>query len=507
MSLWRAATTVGALTGISRVVGFVRDLVTAALLGAGPEADAYFIALRLPDLARRLLAEGALSAAFAPRFAALLADEGRLAALRFAENCLAVLLAASILAVSIGLWAMPMLVGLLAPGFGDSGSAAGIALDFCRLAFPYLAPVAVVALCGAVLNGLGRMSAFAASPIIFNLGVLAAAVVALALPRDAAGYLLAAGVSLAGGLQVIWMLAALRRAGARLRLRLPRLTPDVRRLVVGLGPGALAVGIGQINLTVGMALASLAPAGVVAALGYADRLTQLPVSIVGLALGMALLPRLAGLGASGDARGFAAEQRQGALAALGLGLPAAVGLILLADPIVQVLFVRGAFTVEDAALTADAVAAFAIGVPAAVLVKAQAAGCFARNDLRTPLRAALASGAANLLAGLVLAGPLGAPGVALAGSIAAFVNLGWLATATGMDGLRALRGLGPPCAVIVGASAGMGWTVWRLTETVGGGVGGLAILLATGMVSYGALLAGGGWVLRRLNRSKDSTTN
>lgn len=507
MSLWRAATTVGALTGISRIVGFLRDLVTAALLGTGPEADAYFIALRLPDLARRLLAEGALSAAFAPRFAALMADEGRLAALRFAEDCLAVLLAVSILAVSIGLWAMPTLVGLLAPGFDDNVPTARATLDFCRLTFPYLAPVAVAALCGAVLNGLGRMSAFAASPIVFNLGVLTAAVVALALPRDAAGYVLAAGVTLAGGLQVAWMLAALRRAGARLRLRSPRLTPDVRRLAAGLGPGALAVGIGQINLTIGMALASLAPAGAVAPLGYADRLTQLPVGVVGLALGMALLPRLAGLGACGDADRFAAEQRQGALAALGLGAPAAVGLIVLADPIVQVLFVRGAFTPADAALTADVVAAFAVGVPAAVLVKAQTAGCFARNDLRTPLRAALACGGVNLAAGLALAEPFGAPGVAFAASVAAFVNVGWLAMATGADGLRALRGLSAPCAVIVGAAAGMGWTVWRLTETVGGGAGGLAILLAAGMATYGALLAGGGWVLRRLNRLTDRTTN
>ena len=501
MSLWRAATTVGALTGLSRVAGFVRDIVTAALLGAGSQADAYFIALRLPDLARRLLAEGALSAAFAPRFAGLLATEGRLAALRFAEDCLAALLGASVLAVSVGLWAMPALVGLLAPGFGG-GDAAAAALDYCRLTFPYLAPVAVVALCGAVLNGLGRMSAFAAAPIIFNFGVLAAAVAALALPDEAAGYVLAVGVTLAGGLQVIWMLAALRRVGVRLRLRLPRLTADIRRMAVGLGPGALAVGVGQINLTVGMALASLAPAGAVSALGYADRLTQLPVGIVGLALGMALLPRLAGLGAGGDTDGFAAELRQGVLAALGLGLPAAVGLILLADPIVRILFVRGAFTPADAALTADVVAAFAIGIPAAVMDKALAAGRFARNDLRTPLRAALASAAANLLAGLALAGPLGAPGVALAGSFAALVNFAWLAAATGPDGLRALRGLGAPCAVIMLASAGMGWAVWRLSGSVDGGAGGLAILLAAGMAIYGALLAGGGWGLRRLKRAK-----
>lgn len=498
MSLWRAATTVGALTGVSRIVGFIRDVVTAALLGAGSGADAYFIALRLPDLARRLLAEGAFSAAFAPRFAGLLATEGRMAALRFAEDCLAALLGVSILAISVGLWAMPALVELLAPGFDDGGAT----LDFCRLTFPYLAPVAVVALCGAVLNGLGRMSAFAASPIVFNLGVLAAAAVAVALPGEVAGYVLAAGVTLAGGLQVIWMLSALGRIGVRLQLRSPRLTPDVRRLAVSLGPGALAVGVGQINLTVGMALASLAPAGAVAALGYADRLTQLPVGVVGLALGMALLPRLAGLGAGGDAEGFAAELRQGALAALGLGLPAAVGLILLADPIVQILFVRGAFTPADAALTADVVAAFAIGIPAAVLVKALAAGRFARNDLRTPVRAAFASGVANLLAGLALAGPLGATGVALAASFAAFVNLAWLAAGTGAGGLRALRGLGAPCAVILGASAGMGWAVWRLSDSVGDGVGGLTILLAAGVATYGVLLAGGGWGLQRLKRAR-----
>lgn len=507
MSLWRAATTVGALTGLSRVVGFLRDLVTAALLGTGPEADAYFIALRLPDLARRLLVEGALSAAFAPRFAALLANQGRLAALRFAEECLAATLAVATAVVAFGLWAMPALLRLLAPGFDDGdGAAAAAALDYCRLTFPYLAPVAVVALYGAALNGLGRLSAFAAAPIVFNLGVLAAAVAALALPREAAGYALSAGVALAGGLQVLWMRAALRRADAPLQLRRPRLTPGVRSLAAGVGPGALTVGIGQVNLTVGMALASLAPTGAVAAMGYADRLTQLPVGVVGLALGMALLPRLAGLGASGDAHGFAAELRQGVLAALGLGLPAAVGLILLADPIVEVLFVRGAFTREDAALTADIVAAFAVGIPAAVLVKALTAGCFARNDLKTPLRAALACGGVNLAAGLALAEPFGAPGVAFAASIAAFVNLAWL-TAAQPAGWRALRGLGAPSAAIAVAACGMGWAVWRLSENVGAGVGGLAILLTVGLAAYGALLACGGWTVRRLGRRKDTIAN
>lgn len=505
MSLWRALSAVGGLTAISRVVGFIRDLVTAALLGAGFEADAYFVALRAPDLARRLLAEGALSAVFAPRFAAAMASEGRLAALRFAEDCLAVLLAAAALIVGVGLWAMSALLDLLAPGLGaQTGDAAATAraVDYCRLTFPYLLPVSAVALYGAMLGGLGRMSAFAAAPIIFNLGVLAAAALAFALPNASAGYVLSAGVAAAGCLQALWMLAAARRAGVGLRLRRPRLTPAVRRTAGGLGIGALTVGIGQINLTVGMALASLAPAGAVSALGYADRLTQLPVGIVGLALGMALLPRLAGLGADGDAAGFAAELRRGVLAALGLGLPAAVGLALLADPIVQALFVRGAFTENDAALTASVVAALAPGVPAAVLVKALAAGCFARNDLNTPCRAALACGGANLLAGLALGGPLGAPGVALTMSIAAYVNLGWLAAAAGVEARAALRGLSAPCAVIVAATAGMGWTVWRLAEIVGAGAGGLAILLLAGLAVYGLLLVGGGWATRRRSPAK-----
>lgn len=500
MNLWRALSAVGGLTAVSRVAGFCRDLVTAALLGAGAEADAYFIALRLPDLARRLLAEGALSAAFAPRFAALLATEGRLAALRFAEDCLAALLAAVVALVGFGLWAMPALVDALAPGLslGD-GAAAETAITYCRLTFPYLLPLAATALYGAVLNGLGGVAAFAAAPIVFNLGVLAAAAVALALPHAPAGFILAGGVTLAGGLQIVWMLAALNRAGVRLRLRRPRLTAATRRVAAGLGPAALTVGVGQINLTVAMALASLAPAGTVAAMGYADRLTQLPVGVVGLALGMALLPRLAGLDARRDQNGFAAEIRGGVLAALGLGLPAAAGLAVLADPIVHTLFVRGAFTEEDARLTAAIVAALAPGIPAAVLVKALTAGYFARGDLKTPLRAALASGVANLACGLTLAPLLGAPGVALAISLAAFINFAWLWAAgrrRAVDGFS-MRGLGRPAATVVCAALGMALLVWPLAETLGPqpGVGGLAALLAAGAGAYAVLLAAGGWIL------------
>jgi putative peptidoglycan lipid II flippase len=483
LSLWRALSAVGGLTALSRLAGFVRDVVTAALLGAGVEADAFFIALRLPDLMRRLFAEGAFSAAFAPRFAAALADGGRLAALRFAEEAMAVLLAAALATVGFCLWAMPAVVGLLAPGFTAAG-ATETAVTFTRLTFPYLLPICLAALFGGVLNGFGRVAAFAASPIIFNLGMLAA-LGAAALTDAPTGIVLSAGVTLAGCLQLAWMAAALRRADAGLRLRLPRLTPGVRRLLSGLGPGALTVGVGQINLTVDMMLASLLPAGAVAALGYADRLAQLPMGIVGLALGMALLPRLAGLAAAGDGGGFADELRQGTLAALALSLPAAVGLAVIAGPIIDVLFVRGAFTADDGRLTAAVLAAYALGIPAAAVSKAVAAGFFARGDMNAPLRAALVTAAANVLFSLALMPLWGAPGIALATSLAAWVNLAWLWRAA-----PAGRGPSPlrPAALLTAAAGGMGAVAWGVSASLPPGAWGLAATLTVSAVVYAGLL-------------------
>ncbi|MBV5336250.1 lipid II flippase MurJ, partial [bacterium] len=271
----------------------------------------------------------------------------RSAALRFAEDALGVLLAAAPAITALGVWAMPALVEIMAPGFSGAAAETGeLAIAYGRFTFPYLLPAALAALIGGVLNGFGRMAAFAASPIIFNLGMLAAlaGIAAFAWP---AGPTLSVGVALAGCLQLLWMLAASNRCGVVLHPRRPRLTPAVRGFLAQLGPGTLAVGVGQINLTVDMMLASLLPTGAVSALAYADRLAQLPLGIVGLALGMALLPRLAGLAATGDESGLAAEFRQAVVAALALGLPAAVGLGLAAGPIIDALFVRGAFTAAD----------------------------------------------------------------------------------------------------------------------------------------------------------------
>lgn len=495
MTLKRALSTVGALTAVSRVAGFCRDVLTAALLGAGAEADAFFIALRMPDLMRRLFAEGAFSAAFAPQFAALLSLDGRAAALRFAEQTFTALLAATLAVTALGIWGMPIIVDLLAPGFGDN-PAGTAAVAFSRLTFPYLIPIALAALFGGVLNGVGRVAAFAASPIIFNVGMLAALGAAglthgwAGRPQEI-GLVLSAGVAIAGFLQLAWMWAALRRAGVtRFRPALPQLSGRFKALIAGLGPGALTVGVGQINLTVDMMLASLLSTGAVAALGYADRLAQLPMGVVGLALGMALLPRLAGFTAAGDGGGFAAEFRQGVVAALALGVPAAVGLTVAAQPIIDALFVRGAFTAADAHLTAATLAAYAVGIPAAVLAKAQSAAYFARNDLRAPLRAALASAAANLVFSLALSPLLGAPGLALAASLAAFVNVAWLwrglAEQAGPDNLT--KALAAPTLAVVAAGAVMGGTTHALVVSLPPGPAGLTIIIAAAAAVYAALL-------------------
>lgn len=504
MSLLKSVAAVGGLTIVSRVAGFVRDLAMASLFGAGAEADAFFTAMRLPDLARRLFAEGALATAFVPRFAAIMVEGGRAAAFDFAGRVLTGLLVASAALILVAEPLMPWLVALIAPGV--SGAAADLVVDFARLTFPYVLPVSVVALLGGVLNGLGRVAAFAAAPILFNLTLLAALWGGGA-SGGASGFTLAAAVPVAGLVQMVWMFLALRLAGGRLRPIAvtihPRLDPEVRALFARVGPGALATGAGQINLTVDVVLASLLPAGAVSALSYADRLAQLPLGIVGLSVGMAVLPRLSAISAADRAardRGAAEEPedsgvtfRQGVLAALALILPAAVGLGVAAGPIVDALFLRGAFDAEDAAATSGVLAAYAAGLPAAALIKPVNAAYFARGDTVTPMRAALVVAAVNVALSLTLLPALGVVGIALATSVAAWLNLPLLPLlprlGRGSGAIPSLAGLGRPVAALGVATLLMGIATHALIGVAPRGVFGLALIVAGAVAVYGAALA------------------
>jgi putative peptidoglycan lipid II flippase len=421
MTLLRSVATVGSYTLVSRVMGFVRDILTAALLGAGPVADAFFVAQRLPNLFRSLFAEGAFSAAFVPLFAGAIAEHGKERARAFAEDALAVLLAALLAFVVAGEIFMPAMMRVIAPGFGDDPAKFALAVALARITFPYLLFIALVALQGGVLNSVDRFAAAAATPILLNLFLIAAL---LLIDRfhwhD--GRALAWAITAAGLAQFLWLMFSCARAGLALRLPLPRLTPGVRRTLAIMGPGAIGAGVTQVNLLISTALASFLPGGSVSYLYYADRLNQLPLGVVGIAVGTAILPPLSRQLRLGDLSGAVATQNRGLELALLLTLPSAVALAVLAGPIFAVLFQRGAFTAADTAATAAALAAYAAGLPAFVLVKVVAPAFFARHDTRTPVKVAVAAMAVNLVLTLVLMRFLAHVGIALATTCAGWIN-------------------------------------------------------------------------------------
>jgi putative peptidoglycan lipid II flippase len=427
MSFARAIATVGGITLLSRIAGFVRDTLMARILGAGPEADAFFVAFRLPNLFRSLFAEGAFTAAFLPQFKAELYRNGQAGGLRLAEEALAVMMVALLLFSTLMALGMPLVVAVLATGFTATPGQFELAVTLSRITFPYLALISLTALLGSILNAVGRFGPFAAAPILLNLvqigGLLACG--PLGIP---AHMMLAYGVPAAGLAQLVWLAVACRRAGFSLRLRRPRLTPGVRRLFALLAPGIVGAGVYQFNLLIGTNLASWLPTGAVSYLQYADRLNQLPMAVIGVAIGTALLPLLSQRVLEGNPEGVREAMSRGLEFALLFGLPAAAALLVIPGPIVTVVFQGGAFSTEAADATSAALAAFAIGIPAFIVAKVLAAAFFARQDTRAPVRVAIIVLLANVAVSLALIGPLGHVGLALAPGLTAWLNvllLGW----------------------------------------------------------------------------------
>lgn len=494
MGLARSFFTVGGYTGISRVLGFVRDILMAAAIGTGPVADAFFVAFRFPNFFRRLFAEGAFNAAFVPLFARRLEESGRAAAERFAEEVLAVLLAALAVVTLAAMLAMPWLMHVLAPGFSDDPEKFDLAVLLTRITFPYLLFMALVALLGGVLNALYRFTAFAAAPVVLNLCFILALVVVIPL-TGRAGPVLAWTVSLAGIAQFLVMLWACRRAGVSLHLPMPQLTPGVRRTLQLMGPGVLSAGALQLNLVVGTMIASLQD-GAVSYLYYADRVYQLPLGLIGIAIGVVLLPELARKLRAGQDAAALDSLNRGLELALLLTLPAAVALVAIPHPIIAVLFERGAFDAAAAEATAWALGAFALGVPAYVLVKILQPAFFAREDTVSPLKSAVAGVAVNIVLSLALFFAIGHVGIALATAAAAWVQAGTLGVWLRRAGhLRLDDRLRRRLPRIAAASAVMGGGLlaghWGLADWLAAGperaIPALALLVAGGAGGYGAL--------------------
>lgn len=421
MSLFRAIATVGGLTMVSRIAGFVRDLLIARYLGAGPVADAFFVSLRLPNFFRSLFAEGAFTAGFLPLYSHIQAKEGSAAAQLFAERALAVLLLATFGFTLIAQIAMPVVIILLAPGFVDDPQRFDLSVTLTIITFPYLLFVSLASLYGAVLNCLGRFFAMAAMPVLLNL-VMIAGMLLLTPHVPNAGYALAWSVLMGGILQFLWLAWDARRSGVDLRLRRPRLNDKLRRLFKLILPAALGAGATQVNLVVGLILASLLPAGAVSYLFYADRINQLTVGVVGAAIATALLPTLSAQLAREDHAGALVTQNRALEFALLLALPSCAALLVIPFPIISILFQRGEFDLETARQTAATLLAYAVGLPGFVVSRTLIPGFHARQDTRMPVKLALVSIAVNIGLSLALMPRFGHVGLALATALAASVN-------------------------------------------------------------------------------------
>ena len=463
MSLLRNFTTVGGATGASRVLGFVRDILIAGVLGAGPIADAFFVAQRLPNLFRRLFAEGAFGSAFVPLFAKAHENEGPEASRRFAEEALAALAATLLVVTVVAEVGMVWLTFGLAPGFAAEPEKFDLAVLLSRIAFPYLFLVSIVALLSGMLQSVGRFAAAALSPVLLNLIMIGALLVVWltgAGESVVAGVWLASAVTVAGILQLAVLWYVCERAGLKIRLIRPRWTPNVKRLAGLAGPSVLAGGVVQINVVVGTIIASLQP-GAVSWLYYADRLYQLPLGIVGIAIGVILLPDLARSLAGGRQDLVDHSQNRAIEFAAALTLPATIALLVIPGPIIAILFERGAFDAADTAATAPALAAYAVGLPAFVAIKVLQPAFFAREDTWTPMWTGALSMVVNVVAAIVLFRAYGHVGIAAATSIAAWINTAQLLYILHARGHLAVDGLMKKrLPLLAVASLLMGAAVW-----------------------------------------------
>ncbi|MGI8527049.1 MAG: murein biosynthesis integral membrane protein MurJ [Pseudolabrys sp.] len=427
---------VGGLTLVSRITGFVRDIILAAVLGAGPIADAFFVALRLPNHFRAIFAEGAFNAAFVPAYARIREQDGAARAGIFADRIFTLLLASQIVLLALALVFTPQVIELLAPGLSRDPGRFTLAVEFTRITFPYLLLITLVTLYGGILNALQRFAAPAAAPILLNLSMIVALALAAFFPT--AGHAAAWGVLIAGILEFLLVGADAKRAGALPVPRKPELDADVRRFFRALGPATIGSGGVQLALFADTIIASFLPAGAISALYYADRLNQLPIGVIGIAAGTVILPEMARRIAAGDESGALHAQNRAIEFTLLLSIPCLVAFLVIPDLLMRALFMRGAFTAADATAAGHTLAAYALGLLPFVLIRSVVATFFARGDTATPVKAALAAAVVNIAFKFLLMGPLAQVGLALATSIGAWINLAlvaWFAWRAGYGGI------------------------------------------------------------------------
>jgi putative peptidoglycan lipid II flippase len=416
--------TVGGLTLLSRLTGFVRDIVLAAVLGAGPVADAFFVALRLPNHFRAIFAEGAFNAAFVPAYARIRQQGGADPARLFADRIFVLLLASQIVLLAIAIAGTPGVIALLAPGFSKDPERFALAVELTRITFPYLLLVSLVTLWGGILNALGRFASPAAAPILLNISMVATLAVAVLFPS--AGHAAAWGVFIAGILEALLVGGDAWRQGELPVLRWPKLDDEVKTFFARFGPAVLGSAGTQIALFADTIIASFLAVGALSALYYADRLNQLPIGVIGIAVGTVLLPEMANRIAAGDERGAQHAQNRAMELTLLLSIPCLAAFLIVPELIMRALFHRGAFTAADAHAAAATLAAYAIGLLPFVLMRSMTVTFLSRGDTMTPVKALAVGVAVNVALKIALMDRYAQVGLAFGTAIGAWVNFALL---------------------------------------------------------------------------------
>jgi putative peptidoglycan lipid II flippase len=490
----KAAGVVGSATLLSRIFGFIRDVVIAWFFGAGLSSDAFFVAFRIPNLLRRLFAEGSLSAAFVPVFTDMLTNRGKEDAFEMARSAIRLLSVLLVIVAIAGILLSPLIIRILAWGFADSPEKLSMTIFLTRLMFPYIFFIGMVALSMGILNVLGHFAAPALAPVFLNISIIGS--VFLISPHMKAPVTgLAVGVLIGGLLQLVFQIPFLIKKGFYFWQKAKIFHPGLKKIGLLMLPMIFGAAVYQINILVGTFLATLLPEGSVSYLYYADRLVQFPLGIFGIATATAVLPSISRQAAKKDLEAVQDTFTYAMRLIFFITIPAMVGLIVLREPIVALLFKRGAFDAETTHLTAYALLYYSVGLWAFSAVRIVVSTFYALQDTKTPVRMAVISVCANIILGIVLMGPLKHGGLALATSLASMLNLGLLVWALraklGMVGLKTIMASVYKTVI---CSVFMGAAVWATAQFIipskGGSLMGLFFGLVgsmvVGLVLYGS---------------------
>ncbi len=413
--------TVGGYTLLSRLTGFARDIMLAAILGAGPIADAFFVAFRLPNHFRAIFAEGAFNAAFVPAYAHVQGGKGEASAKLFSDRIFTLLFLSQVVLLVLAWLFMPQLMTLLAPGFTHDDAQRNLAIALTRITFPYLLLITLVTLYGGMLNVMHRYASAAAASIFLNISMMATLAIAAFFPT--VGHAAAWGVLISGFLQYFLLAGDLATHGGLPRFAPLKLDEDIRAFFRALGPATLGSMGTQVAMFADTIIATFLPAGALSALYYADRLNQLPIGVIGIAVGTVLLPEMSRRISAHDHEGAMQAQRRAFDFTLLSGVPFVAAFLAVPDVITRAMFARGAFTKTDAAAAGATLAAYAVGLIPFVLIRSAVATFYARKDTATPVKASLTGIGVNVALKLLLMGPLAQVGLALATAIGAWINL------------------------------------------------------------------------------------